>query len=136
MVMSYALGVAEVSAAPYVWTILTALAACVLILAIAALLDAGSEMPLVRFAQQLRLSRTRMGRMLRRRGIRVGAYAGSLSAVTLQRQAAICGRCGSTAMCDRALRSRGGAHSHTRYTFCPNQDAVERYLIERAHIQV
>lgn len=133
--MFHALGSVEVSAAPYLWTILTALAACVLILAVAALLDADSEMPLVRVAQRLRLSRTRMAHMLRRRGIPLGGYAGRLSAATMKRQAELCGRCDSAALCDRALRARAGAHSHSHFTFCPNQPAIERFLLERAHIQ-
>jgi hypothetical protein len=41
--MFYALGAVEVSAAPYLWTILTLFAACVLTLAVAALLDSDAR---------------------------------------------------------------------------------------------
>lgn len=132
--MFYALGSVEVSAMPYVATILTLFAACVLVLVSAALLDADSEMPLVRLAQRARLSGMRLGRMLRREGIAVRDYAGTLSAATLRQQALTCGQCSQTRLCDRALAGRRGPNSHTHFTFCPNQPAIARYLDPRSRI--
>lgn len=132
--MFYALGSVEVSAMPYVATILTLFTACVLVLVTAALLDSDSEMPLVRLAQRARISGLRLGRMLRRQGVTVRDYAGTLSAATLQRQALACRQCSQTQLCDRALAGNGGPNSHTRFTFCPNQPAIARYLDPRSHI--
>lgn len=132
--MFYALGSVEVAAMPYVATILTLLAACLLVLVTAALLDSDSEMPLVRLAQRARLSCLRLGRMLRRQGISVRDYAGTLSAATLQRQALTCQQCSQTRLCDGALAGHGGPRSHTHFTFCPNQPAIARYLDPRSRI--
>ena len=132
--MFYALGSVEVSALPYVATILTLFAACVLVFATAALLDSDSEMPLVRLAQSGRLSAMRLGGMLQRQGIAVRDYAATLSSATLRRQALTCQQCSQTRRCDRALAGRGGPNSHTRFTFCPNQPAIARYLDPRSRI--
>lgn len=126
--MLHALGAVQVSAAPYLLTILTAFTACVLILAYAALMDSDAETVLVRAGQRLRLSQSRMGRMLRRRHAGVAAYAKSLSVVELKRQVAQCRGCGLTQLCDRALAGNGASRSS--FSFCPNRNAIERFLGE------
>lgn len=124
--MLHALGAVQVSAAPYLLTILTAFAACVLILAYAALMDSDAETLLVRAGHKLRLSQSRMGRMLRRRHVSVPAYARSLAVVELKRQIAQCQGCGLTPLCDRALAGNGASRS--TFSFCPNRNAIERFL--------
>lgn len=123
--MLYALGSVQVSATPYLLTIFGAFAVCLLILAYAALMDSEAEIALVRAAQRLRLARSRMGRMLRRRHVSVPAYARALSVVELRRQVALCRDCGLTDLCDRALRGTGPSRS--AFSFCPNRTAIERF---------
>ena len=132
--MFYALGAVEVSAAPYLWAILTLFAACVLTLAVAALLDSDAETWLVRAGQRARLSRTRMRRMLKRRHVDIGAYARSLSVPEIKEQVSICRHCGLVDLCDRALQSRGPSRS--AFSFCPNRPAIERHLfpLTRQHV--
>ena len=130
------LGSTVITTVVYAMAIVTTLALCVLIVAAAALLSGDEETPLARLGVEWRLSHTRMARLLKRRGIAPARYTDSLSVATLQRQVAICRQCQGKDRCDRALASRGGAHSHTHFTYCPNQPAIERYLLERAHIQV
>ena len=132
--MFHALGSVEISAMPYVATLLIALAFCVLTFAGAALLDSDRDNALVRLGQRLRLRSTRMHRMLQRRGIQAGPYVRTLGVVQVRSQIATCRACGSQQLCDRALASRGGANSHSRFTFCPNRPALERYLDPRAQI--
>ena len=129
--MFYALGSVGVSVAPYLWAILALFAVSVLVLASAALLDSESELPLVRLTQGLRLSGMRMGRMLRQREIPIARYAGALSVATLKRQADTCAGCEKTELCDRALARTPGPNSHTHYSFCPNQPAIEHFLAAR-----
>ena len=124
--MLYALGSVQVSAAPYLLTIFTALAACVLILAWAALVDSDAETLLVRAGHKLRLSQSRMGHLLRRRHVDVAAYAKSLTVVELKRQVAQCRDCGLTELCDRALAGNGASRSS--FSFCPNRSAIDRFL--------
>lgn len=124
--MLHAVGAVEVSVTPYVLTILTAFAACVLILAYAALMDSDAETALVRAGQRLRLGRSRMGRMLRRRHVALPAYARALSVVEIKRQLQTCKGCGLTDLCDRALDARGPSRSS--FSFCPNRPGIERYL--------
>lgn len=132
--MFHALGAVEVSAAPYVWTILTVFAACVLTLAVASLLDSDQETWLVRAGQRVRLSRTRMGRMLRRRHVDIGAYARSLSVPAIKEQISTCRHCGLVDLCDRALGSRGPSRS--AFSFCPNRPAIERHLFPLTRLHV
>ena len=132
--MFYALGSVEVSAAPYLWTILTLFAACVLTLAIAAVLDSDEDTWLVRAGQRIRLSRTRMRRMLRRRHVDLGAYARSLSVAEMKDQISTCRTCGLVDLCDRALESRGPSRSV--FSFCPNRPAIERHLFPLARLHV
>lgn len=124
--MLHALGAVEVSATPYVLTILAALAGCLLILAYATLMDSDAETVFVRAGQQLRLSQSRMGRMLRRRHVDVGAYARSLTVVEMKRQVALCRGCGLTDLCDRALAGHGASRSS--FSFCPNRNAIEHFM--------
>lgn len=81
---------------------------------------------LARLMQGLYLRRSRMGRLLRRRGIDPGAYLRAFPIVALETQLARCYRCPAKALCDRALASR--KHGRSRYSFCPNAPAVERFL--------
>lgn len=124
--MLQALGSVQVSAMPYVLTILTLFAACVLIFAFATLLDSDRESALVRVIQRARLSRTRMRVMLRRRHVGLDAYARSLSVLEMKRQIRTCRNCGLADLCDRALQSRGPSRSV--FSFCPNRPAIERFL--------
>ena len=132
--MFYALGAVEVSAAPYVWTILTVFTACVLTLVVASLLDSDAETWLVRAGQRVRLSRTRMGRMLERRRVDLGAYVRALSVAELKAQISTCRHCGLVDLCDRALGSRGPSRS--AFSFCPNRPAIERHLFPLARLHV
>ena len=132
--MFYALGSVEVSAAPYLWTILTLFTACVLTLAVAALLDSNAENGLVHAGQRVRLSRTRMRRMLKRRHVNLGAYARSLTVAEMKDQISTCQHCGLTDLCDRALESRGPSRS--AFSFCPNRPAIERHLFPLARLHV
>lgn len=130
--MLYALGAVQVSAAPYLLTLLIAFAGCVLVLVVATLLDSDADTALVRAAQFGRLWRTRMPRMLKRRQVDVWAYARSLSLPALKEQIAVCERCGLEDLCDRALRSRApGARS--TFSFCPNRPAIQRHVLHRAY---
>ena len=124
--MLYAVGSVGVSATPYILTIFGAFAACLLILAYAALMDSDAETVLVRAGQTLRLSRSRMGRMLRRRHVVLPAYARTLSVVEIKKQLRTCRNCGLTDLCDRALDARGPSRSS--FSFCPNRPTIERYL--------
>jgi hypothetical protein len=124
--MLYPVGSVAVSAAPFVVTIFAAFAACVLILALAALMDSDAETVWVRAAQKLRLGRSRMGRMLRRRHVALSSYARSLSVVEIKRQLGTCRNCRLTDLCDRALDARGPSRSS--FSFCPNRADIERYL--------
>ena len=86
---------------------------------------------LARFFQKWHLShRTRMGRLLRKRRIAVGDYLRALNFREIEAQIARCHACDSQVRCDRALR--GAANGRTRYSFCPNTPAVERYLARKA----
>lgn len=124
--MLHAVGSVEVSVTPYVMTIFVAFAACLLILAYAALMDSDAETLLVRAGQKLRMGRSRMGRMLRRRHVNVAAYARTLSVVEIKAQLQTCRSCGLTDLCDRALDARGASRSS--FSFCPNRPEIERYL--------
>jgi hypothetical protein len=81
---------------------------------------------LARLFQRLHLRRTRLARLLRRRGVDTGAYLRAFPIVAIETQIACCYSCQSKALCDRALASRG--HGRSRYSFCPNTSVVERYL--------
>lgn len=128
--MLHAVGAVEVSATPYLLTIFAAFAACLLVLAYAALMDSDAETVLVRAGQGLRLRRSRMGRMLRRRHVGVAAYARGLSVAAIKQQLRACQSCSLTDLCDRALDARGPSRSS--FSFCPNRPDIERYLALRA----
>lgn len=132
--MSYALGYVQVSAAPYVLTLLVALAACIVVIAAAALLDSEQDTWLVRAGQRARLFTTRMNRMLKRRHIDATGYVGMLSLAELRGQIATCQNCGLADLCDNALRSRAASSSRSAFSFCPNRPAIERYLSARAPV--
>jgi len=125
--MFYAPGSAEISAAPYLWTILTTFAACVLLLASAALLDSELDTWAVRAGQNVRLMRTRLGRMLKRRHVTRSNYTRLLTVAEIRRQIQVCQGCSCTDLCDRALDSRA-VEPRSRYSFCPNHPAIDRYL--------
>ena len=125
--MFYAPVSAEISAAPYIWTILTVFAACVLLLASAALLDSELDTWVVRLGLHVRLMRARLGRMLTRRRITPSNYARLLTVAEIRRQILVCQGCSCTDLCDRALDSRA-VEPRSRYSFCPNHPAIDRYL--------
>ncbi len=130
--MIYALGSVEVSAAPYLLTILTAFVACLLVFAVAALLDSEQDTWLVRAGQRARLSTTRMRRMLKRRGVDIADYTSALTLAQIREQVRVCQTCGLVDLCDRALDSRA-AGSRSSFSFCPNQSPIQRYLASLAH---
>ena len=127
--MFYALGSVQVTAAPLLWTLLVAFSACVLVIAAAALLDSNANTWPVRAVQRVRLSTTRMHRMLRRRQVAIGAYTRGLSVTELKEQIDTCTHCGLVDLCDRALGAEGNGRS--AFSFCPNRPAIERHLFER-----
>jgi len=131
-VMFPALGMVEVSATPYLLTILAAFALSLLVFAGLALFDSNAETWPVRALQRGRLRASRMYRMLKRRHVDVAAYARSLDVIELKQQLRICEHCGLTALCDRAMKSR--APSRSAFSFCPNRPSIEHYLVERAPV--
>jgi hypothetical protein len=131
-VMFPALGMVEVSATPYLLTILAAFALCLLTFAVFALVDSSAETWPVRALQRGRLRASRMHRMLKRRHVDVAAYARSLDVIELKQQLQKCRDCGLSGLCDRALKSR--APSRSVFSFCPNRPAIEHYLVERAPV--
>jgi len=130
--MFTAVGMVEVSATPYLLTILAAFALCLVTFAGFALFDSNAETWLVRAVQRGRLRASRMYRMLKRRHADVAAYARSLDVIALKQQLQKCRDCGLSALCDRALKSR--APSRSVFSFCPNRPTIEHYLIERAPV--
>jgi hypothetical protein len=125
--MLHALGAVEVSATPFLLTILAAFALCFVTFAVAALLDSNQDTWLVRAGQRTRLARTRMHRMLKRRHIDVARYVGVFTPAELRGQVAACHECSRGSTCDRALRSRSHA-SRSSFSFCPNRPSIERYF--------
>lgn len=125
--MFHALGEVQVSAMPFVLTILVAFALCFVTFAVAALLDSEQDTWLVRAGQRARLSTTRMHRMLKRRHVDAGRYVRAFTAGELREQIRTCGNCSLGALCDRALNSRAPA-ARSSFSFCPNRPAIERYL--------
>lgn len=132
--MLHAIGSVQISAAPYVMTILTVLVTCIVILAWASLLDSDLDTPLARAIQKVRLSRSRMGRMLRRRHVSVAAYANSLPMLEMKQQVQTCRNCRLQDLCDRALAGRGPSRSS--FSFCPNRPAIERHLAPLVRLHV
>lgn len=128
--MFHALGEVQLSVAPYIWTLFTVLAACIFVLAWAALADSGAETWPVRAVQRWRLGRTRMVRMLRRRHVPVGAYVRLLPVAQLKEQIQTCQTCGLDDLCDRALAGPGPSRSV--FSFCPNRPVIERCLMSPA----
>ena len=128
--MYYAPGSVEISAAPYLWTILTVFAACVLLLASAALLDSELDTWVVRAGQSVRLMRARLGRMLKRRHVTRSNYVRLLTVAEIRRQIQVCEGCSCTDLCDRALNSEAtrDGEPRSRYSFCPNHPEIDRYL--------
>ena len=87
---------------------------------------------LERMGQLLRLRTLRMPRMLQRRGVDVGAYVDTLSPGQLREHLRNCARCGAALgdLCDRDLKS-GRARRPGAFSYCPNRDAVQRYLARK-----
>jgi hypothetical protein len=81
---------------------------------------------IVRLVQSWHIGRIRLGRLLKRRGIDPAAYVRSLPIVEVEAQIADCHSCICQPLCDRAVRAR--TPSRSTYSFCPNTDAIERYL--------
>lgn len=131
--MFHALGEVQVSAMPFLLTILGAFALCFVTFAVAALFDSGQDNWLVRAGQRARLSTTRMHRMLKRRHIDVGRYVGAFTPGELREQIATCRECSRGSTCDRALQSRAQA-SRSSFSFCPNRPSIERYFNTPARV--
>lgn len=85
---------------------------------------------LVRVLQGWSLHRSRMARLLRRRGVDVGAYVRAFPIVEIESQLARCHACAFKGTCDRALRST--APSRSTYSFCPNSRFVRQFKLTRA----
>lgn len=80
----------------------------------------------VRAWQRWRLSRSRLGLLMRRRHVDVAAYVQATPVAQLKQQLAVCAKCPSTERCQRALWSIGAGSSP--YAFCPNRPAVEPFF--------
>jgi hypothetical protein len=81
---------------------------------------------LARLFQRWHLGRSRMGRLLQRRQVDVGAYLQASPILDIEAQLARCYACEHKPLCDRALASP--APGRSRYSFCPNSPAVERFV--------
>lgn len=103
-----------------------ALALCIATLAFLALRDSDDDTVPVRLYQRARLARTRMARLLKRRQVDVGAYLRAIPVVEVKAQICQCHDCSCKALCDGALHSH--APSRSRYSFCPNTPAIDRFL--------
>jgi hypothetical protein len=127
-----ATGGVAVSATPFVVTLLFAFGACVLVLAVAALLDSDRESALVRAVLRLRLTGLRMPRMLVRHGIAPGEYLAAHSVAEIREHIRRCEKCAGTLgdLCDRDLDARHPC-AHTAFAYCPNRNAVQGYLVRK-----
>jgi hypothetical protein len=83
---------------------------------------------IVRLLQRWHLRFTRLGRLLRRRGINQAAYVRHFPIVEVEAQLARCHQCTYQPLCDRAVAS---SRRRSRYTFCPNTPFIDRYLLAR-----
>ena len=121
-----------VSATPFVTTLLVALGVCVLVLAVATLLDSDRETAPVRAAQRLRLIGMRLPRMLRRHGIATADYLASLSVAEIREHIRKCDKCSGALgdLCDRDLDAQHPC-ARTAFSYCPNRNAVQRYLVRK-----
>lgn len=131
--MFHALGEVQVSAMPFLLTILAAFALCFVTFAVAALLDSTQDNWLVRAVQRARMSTTRMPRMLKRRHVDIARYVHAFTPGELREQIATCHGCSRVSTCDRALQSQSLA-SRSSFSFCPNRPSIERYFNTPARV--
>lgn len=81
---------------------------------------------LARLLQRMAVRGSRMGRMLRRRGVGIAEYTRSRPFIEIEGQLARCARCPYKGTCDRMFASR--ARGRQRYAFCPNARFVDAFL--------
>ena len=83
---------------------------------------------LVRLLQRGHLRFTRLGGMLRRRGIDHADYVRYFPIVEVEEQFARCHACVCQPLCDRVLR-RPHVPGRSNYTFCPNLSFIDGYRL-------
>ena len=123
--MNFSIYTGGITISGYIWTLSAVTFACFLALAFMILQDTDENTWLARAYQRLRLNRTRMSHLLKRRHVDVGLYLRETPIAEVKAQIARCHDCARQALCDRALRSL--AASTSRYSFCPNSRFVDPF---------